>query len=124
MPVEASERLERLAPTALAEMMARLDQMFSGMERLERLMGEVLERLERSQDPALAQGLAQLIPEIRNEAPAPTRDDIITRIRHARDVEGKSYPQIAEELNEAGIPTFSRRGRWQKGNVERFYKGI
>jgi hypothetical protein len=124
MPVEAGERLERLQPTAVTEMVGRLDQMFAGMQRLEHLMEQVLERLERSQDPALAQGLAQLAPEIRTEAPALTREDIIARIRHARDVEGKSYPQIAEELNEAGIPTFSGRGRWQKGNVERFYKGI
>jgi len=123
MPVDAGERLERLAPTALTEMVGRLDQMFAGMTRLERLIGQVLERLERSQDPALAQGLAQLIPEIRNEAPTPTRDDIIARIRHAKDAEGQSYQQIADALNQAGVPTLSGRGKWGKGSVERIYKG-
>jgi excisionase family DNA binding protein len=124
MPVDAAERLERSQPPAIAEMMGRLDQMFAGMARLERLVEQVLERLERSQDPALARGLGQPVAEARTEPPTPTREQITVRIRHARDVEKKSYQQIAGELNAAGIPTFSGKGTWQKGNVERFYKGI
>jgi hypothetical protein len=50
------------------------------------------------------------------------RAAIIARIRHAKDTEGKSYQQIADELNTDGIATFSGRGRWEKGNVGRFYK--
>jgi hypothetical protein len=52
MPVEASERLERSQPAVLADMMARLNQMFAGMERLERLVEQTLERLERSERSA------------------------------------------------------------------------
>jgi excisionase family DNA binding protein len=124
MPVDANEGLERSQPPAVAEMMGRLEQMFAGFERLERLVERVLERLERSQYPALAQGQGQLIAEPRAEASTLTREQVVARIRHARDVEKKSYQQIAHELNAAGVPTISGKGTWQKGNVERFYKGI
>jgi hypothetical protein len=50
------------------------------------------------------------------------RTAIIARIRRAIDVEEKSYQQVANELNTENIPTFSGRGRWEKGNVGRFYK--
>jgi hypothetical protein len=48
---------------------------------------------------------------------------VIARILFAKDVEGKSYQQIADELNAEGIATFSGKGTWQKGNIGRFYKG-
>jgi hypothetical protein len=86
---------------------------------------------------ALEQGITQALAQLRTPAPlersetspevskTPTlnREEIIDRIRHAKDVEGKSYQYIADELNAARIPTFSGKGQWQKGNVERFYKG-
>ena len=34
-----------------------------------------------------------------------------------------SYQKIAEVLNTQGIQTFSGKGLWGKGAVERFYKG-
>jgi len=52
----------------------------------------------------------------------PDREEIIARIRHAKDVEGKTYQHIADELNAAEIPTFSGKGTWEKGSVHRFYK--
>jgi hypothetical protein len=139
MPMDASERLERSQSPAMADIMGRLDQMFAGMERLERLVGQVLERLERSQAQDIAQAITPAVAELRIPAVAEhsrrtkvrfdrttattdDRQEVIVRIRHARDVGKKSYQQIADELNAAGIPTFSGQGTWQKGNVERFYK--
>jgi hypothetical protein len=114
MPVESSERLERLPPSALMERLERLDELFSGMARLESLMTHVLERLERSE----AQPITPPHPK---PIPSADREAVITRIRHARDVEKKQFQEIAEELNQAGIPTFSGRGEWHKANVRRFY---
>jgi hypothetical protein len=56
-------------------------------------------------------------------ATAVDRGGIIARIRHAKDIEKQSYQRIANELNQAGIATFSGKGIWQKGSVERYYKG-
>jgi hypothetical protein len=53
----------------------------------------------------------------------PDRAAIIARIRQAIDTEQKTYQQVADELNAAGVPTFSGRGQWGKGNIMRFYKG-
>jgi hypothetical protein len=50
------------------------------------------------------------------------RAAIITRIRQAIDDKKKTYQQVANELNADNIPTFSGRGKWEKGNVGRFYK--
>jgi hypothetical protein len=80
----------------------------------------VLERLEGSQD----QPLPPSAPKRASHAPTPEREAVIARIRHARDVLKKTFPQIAEELNAAAIPTFSGRGLWDKGNVRRFYRGM
>jgi hypothetical protein len=119
IPVERGKRLERLPSSpGITEMIARLDQMFVGMERLERLVGNVLERLERSEAQAIRSGASAA------ESAALPRDraGIIAHIRQARDVEHKQFQEIAEELNAAGIPTFSGRGQWGKGSVGRFYR--
>jgi hypothetical protein len=50
------------------------------------------------------------------------RAAIIARIRQAVDDEKQSYQQVANALNADNIPTFSGRGKWEKGNVGRFYK--
>ncbi len=46
----------------------------------------------------------------------------MARIRQARVVDGRSHQEIAHERNEAGMPTFSGQGTWQKGTAERFYQ--
>jgi len=127
LPVEMSERLERSQFPAIADLMSRLEQMFTGMERLERLVEQVLERLERSQDPALAQQLAQLVAEFRAPA-APARDEhpapakpspkaaVLQRLR-ALKAEGLSLQAMANRLNAEGVPTLSGKGRWQKGTI-------
>jgi hypothetical protein len=51
------------------------------------------------------------------------RTAIIDWIIVAKDAMRLSYQKIADTLNAQGIPTFSGKGTWQKGNVERFYKG-
>jgi Recombinase len=126
MPVEAIERSERLKPE---DMTAFLQRLLPAVE--------AIERLERSQTEAIAQGIRQALTEFRastplersgtssmlSQAPRPDREDIITHIRQAKDAGGKSFQQIANELNAEGIATFSGKGVWQKGSVERFYKG-
>jgi hypothetical protein len=125
LPVEAGERLERSQLPALADMMSRLDQMFAGMERLERLMQQVLERLERSPDPAsFAHELRQFVAEFRApvapERPTPARPTtkaaLLDRLR-AMQAEGLSLQKIADRLNTEGVPTLSGRGQWQKGTI-------
>jgi hypothetical protein len=129
MPVETGEHLERLPPSAIMERLERLDEMFAGMQRLEQLMTEVLERLERSEAQAIAASPIQAPsqpprassrPEQRPPLPH-DRASIIAYIRQARDVEHQQFQDIAEALNATGIPTFSGRGKWHKANVRRFY---
>jgi hypothetical protein len=129
MPVDSSERLERLPPSALMERLERLDDLFSGMARLESLMTQVLEQLEQAKPQAIAASpipapaqppRASSRPEQRPPLPR-DRAGIIAYIRQARDVEHQQFQDIAEALNATGIPTFSGRGKWHKANVRRFY---
>jgi hypothetical protein len=123
VPLDTGERLEHLsASTGIAETMARLDQMFAGMQRLEQLMGQVLERLERSQGEAVIESRPAPLPQ--PQAPTPPWDAVMARIRHAREVEEKSYQQIADELNAAGIPTATGQGQWHRASVRHFYTPI
>jgi hypothetical protein len=111
MPVAAGERLERLPPTAMMERLERLDEMFAGMQRLEHLMEQVLERLERSTAaPALSSTVDDKKP--RGEQ----RAAVLQRLR-AMQAEGLSLQAIADRLNTEGVPTLSGKGRWQKGTV-------
>jgi Recombinase len=137
MPVEALERAERLQPGERVRFLQQFQHMLTSIERLERSVEAMVERLERSQAQAITQGIVQALAQLgaprplersgtsaeRSKAAIADREAIIARIRHARDVEGKSYQQIANELNAEGIATFSGRGTWEKGNVGRFYKG-
>jgi DNA invertase Pin-like site-specific DNA recombinase len=118
MPVEASERLERSQPAVLADMMARLNQMFAGFERLERLVEHTLERLERSQAQAIAQGSAPTIRQRERSTSAHTdhKAALLQRLR-AMQAEGLSLQAIANRLNNEQVPTLSGKGRWQKGTI-------
>jgi hypothetical protein len=120
MPVESGERLERLPPSAMMERLERLDELFAGMQRLEHLMEQVLARLDRSQ----AHAIGPDAPATDSTALPRNRVGLMAHIRQMKDVERKSYQQIAGALNAAGIPTISGRGKWGKGNVERLYKAI
>ena len=136
MPVEALERVERLTPGDITAFFQRFQPFIDAIERLERRVEEVIERLERSQSQAIEHSITQALAQFRTSTPLersetsrevsnpPTLDraGIIARIQHAKDVEGKSFQKIADELNATHIPTFSGKGTWQKGNVERFYK--
>jgi Recombinase len=127
MPVESLERSARLRPEDLTLFAEHFRHIGTALERLEDLVGRILERLERSSDPASAQALLQALESIKASAPIersePSREEIIARMCRARDAEGKSFQTIANELNAEGIPTFSGKGVWGKGTVERFYKG-
>jgi hypothetical protein len=137
MPLEALERSERLKPEDLTMFLRGVQPIMEAIERLEHRVEEALERLERSQAEAITQGIRQALEGLRTSTPVkrsgtspelsqtPTFDraEIIARIRQAKDGDGRSYQQIANTLNAEGVPTFSGKGQWQKGNVERFYKG-
>jgi hypothetical protein len=107
MPVDATERLERSQPPALAEMMGRLEQMFAGFERLERLVEQVLERL-----PIQPHEPPKHSPRIITDHKAA----LLQRLR-GMQAEGLSLQAIANRLNNEGVPTLSGKGRWQKGTV-------
>jgi hypothetical protein len=106
MPVAAGERLERLPPSAMMERLERLDELFAGMQRLEHLVGQVLERLE----------CATVAPAISDHKAA-----VLQRLR-AMHAEGLSLQAIADRLNNEGVPTLSGKGRWQKGTVSNLLK--
>lgn len=120
MPVEASERLERPQLPAIADMMNRLDQMFAGMERLERLVGEVLERLERSQAPIPAEVPTPAASEHSEHSPpvsaSLSKAELMTWLHTLRGA-GMSLRNMASELNARGVPTLSGKGRWQQGTI-------
>jgi hypothetical protein len=137
MPLEALERSERLKPEDMTAFLQQIQPIVEAITRLEHRVEDAIERLERSQTEAITQGIRQAFEEFRastslersgtsaeiSHAPRPEREDTMARIRRAKDVEGKSYQQIANEFNAEGIPTFSGKGIWQKGTVEHFYKG-
>jgi hypothetical protein len=114
MPVEAGERLERLAPSAMMERLQRLDDLFAGMQRLEHLMEQVLERLEGSTMSALSSTAEDKKPT------SPTslgqRTAVLQQL-HAMQAEGLSLQAMANRFNSEGVPTLSGKGRWQKGTI-------
>jgi hypothetical protein len=120
MPVEASERLERSQLPAIADMVARLDLMFTGMERLERLVEQVIERLERSpvqippglHTPAASERSARATPA----SASPSKADLMIWLHTLRGA-GMSLQDMANELNARGVPTLSGKGQWQKGTI-------
>jgi hypothetical protein len=118
MPVEASERLERTPPPALAHMMVRLDQMVAGMERLERLVEHTPERLERSERSAHPERspAAPALPSASEGQKMPDKVAVLRRLR-TMQAEGLSLQAIANRLNNEGVPTLSGKGRWQKGTI-------
>jgi hypothetical protein len=124
LPVETSERLERSQLPAIADMMTRLDQMFAGMERLERLVEQVLERLEPSPAKVPPELSTPAAPE-RNErsmrAIAEPKAAVLQRLQ-ALQAEGLSLQKIADRLNNEGVPTLSGKGQWQKGTIGNLLK--
>ena len=123
MPVEMSERLERTQLPAIADMMARLDQMFTGMERLERLVEQVLERLEPSQVQTAAELPTPAGAKRSEHSPSvsatPSKAELMTWLHTLREA-GMSLQNMVNELNARGVPTLSGRGRWQKGTIGKF----
>jgi len=114
MPVEMSERLERTQLPAIADMMARLDQMFTGMERLERLVEQVQTAAELP-TPAGAKR-SEHSPSV---SATPSKAELMTWLHTLREA-GMSLQNMVNELNARGVPTLSGRGRWQKGTIGKF----
>ena len=122
VPLDTGERLERLPPPAMLERLERLDEMFAGMQRLEQLMAQVLERLERLPGEVVIESRPVPLPQ--TQSPTSDWEAVEARIRQAREVDGKSYQQIADELNAAGIPTATGQGQWHRASVRRLYSPI
>jgi hypothetical protein len=120
VPVEASERLERSQLPAIADMMTRLDQMFAGMARLERLVGEVLERLERSPAQIPAEVPTPAASEHSEPSPpvsaSPSKAELMAWLHTLRGA-GMSLRNMAHELNARGVLTLSGKGQWQQGTI-------
>jgi hypothetical protein len=119
MPVETSERPERSPYPAMANLILRLDHMFTEMQRLEQLMEHVLKRLEGPQAPAIE--ASQSSPELQdlttNPPVLPTdRAALMQRLR-AMKAEGLSLQAMAHRFNLEGVPTLSGKGQWQKGTI-------
>jgi hypothetical protein len=126
IPLDTGERLERLsASTGIAEMMARLDQLFTGMQHLEQLMEHVLERLEGPQAPAIETGetvahVTTSTPQnadLTTERPAPPSKAAILHRLRAMQADGLSLQTIADRFNLEGVPTLSGKGQWRKGTI-------
>jgi hypothetical protein len=109
MPVEASERLERSQPSAIADMIARLDQMFAGMERLERSQVQIPAEVPI---PAASEHSEHSMPA----SASPSKAELMTWLHTLRGA-GTSLQNMAHELNARGVPTLSGKGRWQKGTI-------
>jgi Recombinase len=126
----AVERPERIEPSMdLAELTMTLDRFERTVERLERSLDVVVDRIgeqvERSIERALERVVERMLIERRaHEAmPAmPTRAivdkaAVLQRLRTMHTDEGLSLQAIANQLNAEGVPTLSGKGRWQKGTI-------
>jgi excisionase family DNA binding protein len=71
---------------------------------------------ERDLQAFLVRHEADSIPETSPPTPMEPRAQLISRVR-AMYAEGLSMQAIANQLNDAGVPTISGKGRWQKGTV-------
>ena len=109
MPVETSERLERSTGVDLVALMRWMDQMSTAIARVE----VTLERLDRSQAPAIDASDQKSVPHVEGQttaSAAPSKAELLTWLHTLRG-SGLSLQKIAEELNARGIPTLSGRGR-------------
>ena len=85
-------------------------------------MAQVLERLERLPGEVVIESRPVPLPQ--TQSPTSDWEAVEARIRQAREVDGKSYQQIADELNAAGIPTATGQGQWHRASVRRLYSPI
>jgi hypothetical protein len=134
LPVESNERLERLPAALIMDRLERLDELFAGMQRLEQLMGQVLERLERSErrdhfmpGPERTAEAQDVVPMVDSEEPLPnsgqdrrrrqtSKAAVLQRFR-VMQAQGLSLQAMADRFNLEGVPTLSGKGRWQKGTI-------
>jgi excisionase family DNA binding protein len=88
--------------------------------RTKRLRGVRAGRQWRIQERDLQAFLVRHEADSTPETSPPTllepRAQLISRVR-AMYAEGLSMQAIANQLNDAGVPTISGKGRWQKGTV-------
>ena len=86
-------------------------------ERFERIKSKISRFYKWSNSDLAGRALLSFEKEI---------DDIFKRevlkfIKMSLEV-GQSYRQIAEKLNEKGVPTASERGKWHEGTVRKLLK--
>ena len=89
---------------------------------VERIVDQVAERLterlERAERPERAERSAPTPPLSPSPPPAlpEPKANVLRRLR-VMQAEGLSLQAIANRLNTEGVPTFSGKGRWQKGTI-------
>jgi hypothetical protein len=120
------QALETMAGQYLAQVMARQSDYFEAFLRdelthlvnrvVERVVDQVTERLaERFTGPMARSERPERIERSRPAIAAP-KASVLERLR-AMQAEGLSLQAMANRLNKEAVPTFSGKGRWQKGTI-------
>lgn len=107
----------------LAALQEQLVQKDAQIRTLQETSGNLLQlvqaqmnRIEHRPEPA------KMEPPPRATAkPSPDRKEVLSRIQELHK-QGLSHLKIAGELNSQGLPTFSGRGQWQAGTVQKLLK--
>jgi hypothetical protein len=129
--VLAQQAIETLGGQYLARVMERQSDYFEAFlrEELSHLVNRVLERVvdqvaERLAERFTAQAPAYQERSSERSTPTPAiatpsnakKAEALQRIRQLQG-EGLSLQAIAHRFNHEGVPTFSGKGRWQKGTI-------
>jgi excisionase family DNA binding protein len=129
------ERPEHAEPASdLAALNITLDRLERTVERLERSLDMAIDRMDERAEHSIERALERVIERLlerraREAVPAipvrpwakvPTEPSIkaavLSRLR-TMQAAGLSLQKIADQLNAAGVPTLSGKGRWQKGTI-------
>jgi hypothetical protein len=122
-----------------AELQRTLEQFERAVERLERSMDSMAERLgerlERSIERSIERALERVVDRIlarraREAVPAievrpsmgpltgmPSEKAVILARLRTMQAEGFSLQAMANRFNDEGVPTLSGKGRWHKGTI-------
>lgn len=105
---------------ALQEQLARKDQQIQTLQEtsgnLLQLVQVQMNRIEYQPETTRAAAPSQALKK-----PSPERQAVLQIIRNLQK-KGLSHSKIAGELNSQGQPTFSGRGQWQPGTIQKLLK--
>ncbi len=104
----------------LQEQLARKDEQIKTLQEtsgnLLQLVQAQMNRIEHQPETTRA-----ATPSKSPDKPSPDRQAVL-KIIHKLHKQGLSYLKIAGELNSQGQPTFSGRGQWQAGTIQKLLK--